>query len=158
MSELYLVTKGVHNILRWVVVFGAVWALLTSFRGLFTRAAWTNNDRRAGLVFSSALGLQLIVGLLLYGISPLITGAMQNMSAAMQNTQLRFFVAEHSVIMILAVVAAQLGYSLSKRAHTDRAKFVRSSLGYGLATLLVLYAIPWPGLSYGRPLLPWYWG
>ena len=55
--------------------------------------------------------------------------------------------------MILAVVAAQLGYSLSKRAEGDRAKFMRSSLGYGVATLLVLYAIPW-----WRPLLPWYWG
>ncbi len=146
---MYELLKDLHNILRWVVVLGGVYALLTSFRGLFGRAAWTASDRRAGLVFTSSLNLQLVVGLLLYFVSPLVQGALQNMSAAMQSDQLRFFAVEHLTVMILAVVAAQLGYSLAKRAPSDRAKFVRSSAGYLVAAVLVAYAIPW-----GRPLLP----
>ena len=146
---MYEFLKGLHNILRWVVVLGGIYALITAFRGLFTRAAWTAGDRRAGLIFTSALNLQLVVGLLLYFVSPLIQGALQNMSAAMGNDQLRFFTVEHSSIMIVAVIAAQLGYSLARRADSDRAKFVRASVGYLVAAVLVAYAIPW-----WRPLLP----
>jgi hypothetical protein len=51
--------------------------------------------------------------------------------------------------MILALLAAQLGYSLAKRAKDDRGKFVRSSLGYLVAALLMAYGIPW-----WRPLFP----
>lgn len=146
---MYELLKGLHNILRWVVVLGGLYALFTAFRGLFSRAAWTAGDQRAGLIFTSSLNLQLVVGLLLYFVSPLIQGALQNMSAAMGNDKLRFFAVEHATIMVLAVIAAQLGYSLAKRADSDRAKFVRASVGYTVAALLVAYAIPW-----WRPLLP----
>lgn len=146
---MYELLKDLHNILRWVVVLGGLYALFTSFRGLFGRAAWTAADRRAGLIFTSSLNLQLVVGLLLYFVSPLVQGALQNMGAAMGNDELRFFAVEHLTIMILAVVAAQLGYSLARRAASDRAKFVRASVGYTVAALLVAYAIPW-----WRPLLP----
>ena len=146
---MYELLKGLHNILRWVVVLGGVYALVTAYRGLFSRAPWTTSDQRAGLIFTSSLNLQLVLGLLLYFVSPLIQGALQNMGAAMGNDQLRFFTVEHASIMILAIVAAQLGYSLAKRAPDDRAKFVRASVGYTVAALLVAYAIPW-----WRPLLP----
>lgn len=146
---MYELLKDLHNILRWVVVLGGLYALVTSFRGLFSRTAWTAADRRAGLIFTSSLNLQLVVGLLLYFVSPLVQGALGNMGAAMANDELRFFAVEHLTIMILAVVAAQLGYSLAKRAESDRAKFVRSSVGYLVAAVLVAYAIPW-----WRPLLP----
>lgn len=146
---MYEIIKGLHNILRWVVVLGGIYAIVTALRGLLTGASWTATDKRAGIIFTSALGAQLLVGILLYVISPLIKAAMADMSAAMQSSELRFFVAEHFVIMILALVAAQLGYSLGKRAPTDRAKFMRSSIGYVLAGLLLAYGIPW-----WRPLFP----
>lgn len=147
---MYELIKGLHNIVRWVVVFGGVYALVTALRGLFTGATWGATDKRAGVIFTSALGLQLILGILLYFVSPYIQGLMgAGMDTVMANSEARFFVVEHFTVMLLALVAAQLGYSLGKRAPSDRAKFVRSSVGYVLAALLIAYGIPW-----WRPLLP----
>lgn len=141
---------GLHNLLRWVVLVAGVLAIGASFRGLVIRAPWTDGVRRLGLVFLSSLHLQLVLGLILYAFSPLIRNALGNMSAAMQSDQLRFFVVEHLTLMILAVVSAQLGYSLSKRVEGDRKKFVRAGIGYGLAGILLIVGIPW-----WRPLIPW---
>lgn len=147
----YEILKAIHNILRWVVVLGGLYAIVTSLQGLLSKGKWHDNNRRAGVIFTSALHLQLVIGLILYFISPYIQGLLRTgMGNIMGDTQSRFFAVEHLVTMILAIIAAQIGYTLAKRASTDRASFMRSSIGYILAGLLIAYAIPW---QY-RPLLP----
>lgn len=141
---------GLHNLLRWVVLVAGVLAIGSTLRGVATRGPWTDGVRRLGLIFLSSLHVQLVLGLILYVLSPLVRNALGNMSAAMESDQLRFFVMEHLVLMILAIVAAQLGYSLSKRAESDRAKYLRAAIGYGLSGVLLIFGIPW-----WRPLIPW---
>jgi hypothetical protein len=41
-------------------------------------------------------------------------------AGAMKDSVLRFYAVEHLAGMLLAVVVAQVGYSISKRAPTDR--------------------------------------
>jgi hypothetical protein len=147
---LYQIIKGLHNVLRWVVVLGGIYAIVTSLQGLFNKGTWTDTNKRAGLIFTNALNIQFVLGIILYVVSPYINGLLKaGMGNAMSDQQSRFFIIEHGFTMILALVAAQLGYSLARRAKTDRAKFVRSSIGYVLAALLIAYAIPW-----SRPLFP----
>lgn len=146
---MYLFLKGLHNVVRWVVVLGGVAAVVVVLRGLFSRATWGETERRVGLVFSSALNLQFLIGILLFVVSPIVRTGLRDMGAAMGNDQMRFFTVEHTLLMLLAAVAAQLGYSLSRRAGSDRARFVRASIGYVLAVVLLAVGIPW-----WRPLLP----
>jgi cytochrome c biogenesis factor len=147
---MYEFLKGLHNLLRWIVMLGGVWALITAVRGLAVRAQWTASERRAGAIFAGSLHLQIVVGLLLYLVSPLIRGGFSDFAAAMGDRATRFFLMEHMVIMILAAVAAQVGLSTARRASDDRSSFVRATVGYALAWALLLYGIPW-----WRPLLPW---
>lgn len=139
----YLILKNTHNILRWVVLLSALVTLYAVFGGMLRRQAWGVLQRVSGLVFSSAVGLQIVLGLVLYGISPITLGAMKDMSAAMKNSMMRFYAVEHIFIMILAFVAAQLGYSLSKRSDNDARKYRIAAIGYSLAVLLILAGIPW---------------
>jgi hypothetical protein len=116
----YEILKGLHNIVRWVVVLGGIYALVLTLQGLFSRAAWTATVQRAGLIFTSALNLQFVLGLILFFISPYIQGLLQaGMSNIMGEREPRFFVVEHWFSMILAIIAAQLGYSLARRAKDD---------------------------------------
>jgi hypothetical protein len=147
---MYEFLRGLHNLTRWLVLLGGVWALVAALRGLMSRAGWTAADRRAGAIFAGVLSFQFLLGLLLYFVSPLVRGGFSDFGAAMSNDVTRFFLIEHLVIMLLAVASAQIGLSTAKRAEGDRAKFVRASIGYGLAMALILYGIPW-----WRPLLPW---
>lgn len=139
----YFILKNTHNILRWVVLLSALVTLYAVFSGMLRRQAWGMLQRISGLVFSSSVGLQIILGLVLYGISPITTGAMKDMGTAMKNSMLRFYAVEHIFIMILAFVAAQLGYSLSKRSDNDARKYRIAAIGYSLAVLLILAGIPW---------------
>jgi len=146
---MYEFLKGLHNIVRWVVLLGGIAAVVLALRGLFTRAAWSDLERRVGTIFAGSIHLQLVIGFILYFVSPFIQGGMRDFGAAMGNPELRFFLVEHMVIMILAAVAAQVGSSMAKKAPNDRAAFTRASVGFVLALALIFYGIPWD-----RPALP----
>ena len=148
----YQILLSLHNLTRWLVLGAMLWALFVIGRDLLKKAPWTDEDKRAGVVFTGALGLQLLLGLAVYFIGPYFALAAEGMGAITADRVVRFFALEHPVQMILAVVVAQVGYSVSKRAGTDRKKFLWAAAGYGVAALLVLGSIPWPGLEYGRPL------
>jgi membrane protein DedA with SNARE-associated domain len=154
----YIFLRDTHSLLRWVVLLACLWALARVWSGFFGRSEWTRKDQMAGLLFTSVLNLQLILGIILYAISPITRAAMTNFAAAMKDGTLRFFAVEHVAGMLVAVVVAQLGYSLAKRAATDRAKFLRSAIAYSIAALLILASIPWPFMKYGRPLFPSFGG
>lgn len=136
--------RGLHNLLRWVIVLGGVYALVLMLRGLLTQAQWTPSDGTAARVFTYSLHLQLVVGVILYAITPLLSGGI---GAALTD---RLLLIEHVVLMLVAVVAAQLGTSLARRASTDRAKFTRAFAGYLVALVVIFWATPW-----GQNLIPW---
>lgn len=152
---MYIFLKDTHSILRWLVILSGLWALFRVWAGLIKGSVWTKQDRIAGLVFTSTLNVQFLIGLALYGISPITTAAMKAFGAAMKEPGLRFFAVEHPTGMILAVVLAQVGFSISKRAETDRSKFLKATVFYTIAALLIVASIPWPGSeAHGRPLFP----
>ena len=154
----YLFLKDTHSLLRWIVILACFWALARVWSGFFGRAEWTRKDQTAGLVFTSLLNLQFLLGLVLYAISPITRSALSNFAAAMKDSALRFYAVEHFAGMLLAVVVAQIGYSISKRAATDRGKFLRAAALYSIAGLIILASIPWPFMKYGRPLFPTFGG
>ncbi len=141
---MYEFLKGLHNLLRWVVVLGGVFALGRMVRGLATQARWSATDGLAARVFTYGMHSQLLIGLILYGLTPLVRGGI-----AVPLSE-RLLLIEHATIMLLAVVAAQLGTSLARRAEKDRAKFLRATLGYAVAGLFIVWATPW-----GRSIVPW---
>lgn len=154
----YLFLKNIHNLLRWLVIFSCFWALWRVWGGLAARSVWTKKDRLAGLIFTSVLNVQFLIGLVLIGISPLMRSAMLDFGATMKNSSLRFFLVEHPVMMLLAVIIAQAGFSMSKRVPDDHKKFARATIMYTISAVLILAAIPWPFLPHGRPLFPAFGG
>jgi hypothetical protein len=143
--------QGLHNLVRWVVVLGGLWALIAVVRGLAGKLRYDAAAEGAGKFFVSVLDLQVVIGVILYLVSPLVKAAMtQGMAAAMQNADLRFFLVEHAVIMVLAAVAAHVGLATARRGATDQAKYTRALIWYLIAAVLIAYGTPW-----GRSLVPW---
>lgn len=141
---MYEFLQGLHNLLRWIIVIGGVYALLVMLRGLVGSARWTSTEDTAARIFTYSLHLQLLVGLVLSAVTPLVRSGM------MAPIDARISLIEHLVTMILAVVAAQVGTSTARRASTDRAKFTRAFVAYLVAAIFIFWATPW-----GRSLVPW---
>ena len=73
---MYVVLLTLHSLIRWVVVLAALVALVRAIGGLAGRQAWSALDRRLGVIFTSAMDTQLLIGLLLYFFfSPITTRA-----------------------------------------------------------------------------------
>jgi hypothetical protein len=151
---MFITLLTLHNITRWLVVVFAVLALVRAYSGWFGKKDYIKADRMAGMLFGSFMDLQLLLGLILYiFLSPTTTNAFKNFGGAMADGYIRFYAVEHIAIMLIAIVLVHVGSAMVKKAEETVKKHRRAALWYSASILLVLAAIPWPFLSYGRPLL-----
>jgi hypothetical protein len=152
---LYVATKHLHNLTWWIILLSGIWAVAVSWRGLLTGAAWTKRERLAGLVFSSALATQLLIGIVLYFSSDIVHSYFAGgLTTGKEKVIAAFFAMMHPVAMFTAVIFGQVGFSVSKRMSDDRAKFRVAVLCYTAALAIVLASVPWPFMPYGRSLVP----
>jgi hypothetical protein len=140
-----------HNALRWVILVAGVMAVVRAVQGLKGDIPYAP-ARRVGVLFMVSLHVQLLTGLVLFVVSPLIHRAMADMKATMADAATRFFVAEHPTLMVIAIVVMTVGSIVAKNAPDDAARH-RKLLVFSVVTLLLLLAgIPWqralvPGLG-----------
>lgn len=151
---MYLSVLAFHNLIRWLVLVAGVIAVVWAITGWAGKRAWGTQDKRIGLLFTVALDVQILLGLLLYGVfSPITTHAFANFGAAMGDATLRFWLVEHLSIMLVAAGLAHTGRALSKKATSHQASHQRAALFFGLALAAIVAGIPW-----FRSLLPQFLG
>jgi hypothetical protein len=135
---MHAVLLFIHSLLRWFVLAAGLYAVARAF----------GRDGRAGRWFPILLDIQVLLGLILYWLSPITSSAFANMRGAMQNSVTRFWVVEHVVSMLVALALAHIGLARAKKGKRGVA------ILYLLALVMILIGIPWPPLPYGRPLIP----
>lgn len=151
---MYTLLLTLHNVARWFVLLFGVIAVARAFSGWAGKKEWTRRDRVAGSMFVGMIDLQLLLGLALYiFFTPFTKTLFSNFGAAMQDGVTRFFGLEHSLGMLVALVAAHAGSVAVKRAGTALSKHKRAALWFTAVLVMILAMIPWPFLQYGRPLL-----
>ncbi len=135
----------IHSWLRWVVLILAIVVIFKSFSGWFAQKQFTKGDNQTSVFFIAFMHTQLVLGLLLYFVySPLGSAAFEGgMGAVMKNGAIRYWAVEHITTMILAVVVAQVGRSISKKAATAVKKHRALAIYTFLALVLMLSRIPW---------------
>jgi hypothetical protein len=158
---MYTVVLTLHSWIRWAALPLGIVATFAALFGSDTQqpspgsqgSTGSQAADRWGRLLLMALDTQMLLGLLLYvALSPFTGEAFKDFGGAMRNPLLRFWAVEHIGTMILAVVAAHAGKALGGKAQTPHAKRLRYSIGFGLSTILMVVAIPWPGRMNGRPL------
>jgi hypothetical protein len=84
--------------------------------------------------------------LLLYGVfSPVLQKAFADFGGAMKDGVLRYWAVEHMTMMVIAVAFAHIGAARVKKASSDVAKHRVAVIFFGLAILMIVASIPWPG-------------
>lgn len=132
-----------HSALRWLVLVLLVVATLHALIGWLGRRDYEKLSRILAISTLIAVNVELLIGFGLYLLSPLTTAAFADFGAAMQTKELRFFAAEHPVLMVVAAIFAHLGSIYAKAGATDLIRHRRAATWFGLALISVLYAIPW---------------
>jgi hypothetical protein len=148
---MYTTVLLIHSWMRWIALIAAVGATFAAVRG---RVQGPDSlADRWGLALTTAVDIQLLLGLLLYlVVSPNMQEIRAHFGEAMKNPQLRFWAVEHVAAMVVAVVLVHVGRVLARKAATPAAKRMRLIVCFGLATVLIILGTPWPGMPAGRPL------
>ena len=149
----YIATLHLHTLVWWIVLLTGLWAVFRAWRGFLLRSAWTRHERMAGLVFSSALATQFLIGLALYFQSPTAQALYTGGTTGADRIAAIFFGLVHPLTMFTAAVLGQVGFSVSKRMGEDRRKYRAAVVWYTAALVVLLLAVPWPWLSYGKSLM-----
>lgn len=145
-----------HSLLRWVVLATGVFAVVRGISGWRSGRQWTRADDRAARWFTSALDLQMLLGLLLYfWLSPITTAALLDFGSVMGNGGLRFWAIEHPFGMIVGIALAHIGRGRLRKIGADARRHRTAAIFFTLSLLVILASIPWPGSAQGRPLFRW---
>ncbi len=145
---MYAVVLYAHSYNRWLVLVAAALALFASYRGWLGGRAYGRAEAVASRGFAGLLDLQVLLGLVLYALSPIVRAGLGDLGAAMSVRELRFFAVEHITGMLIALAFLHVGATRVRRASTDGAKFRQSAMWQTLAALSILVSVPW-----WRPLL-----
>jgi hypothetical protein len=119
-------------------------AVLNALRGIFSTKTFASNDLRVSLFALIFSHIQLVIGLVLYFVSPWFAfWSDLGVGGVMKNSEARLYLVEHPFTNIIALFLITLGWSLHKRQTEDKKKFLRLGVFYGLGLLLLLSRIPW---------------
>ena len=144
-SHMYTTIQFIHSYWAYLVLLIILLATINALAGFFSKREYGAKDFRISLFALIVTHIQLLIGLVLYFVSPL---GLQNitssgMGVVMKDSTARLYAVEHPLIMILTVVFITIGYSKHKKKETSKSKFKTIVIFYTIALVLVLAKIPW---------------
>ena len=139
---MYALIKIIHSYWAYLVLLILAVAIFNSFLGKILRRDFSTKDLRIslfGLIFSH---IQLVIGLILYFVSPWFGKWSELGVGVIKNAETRLYLIEHPITNILAIVLITMGWSMHKRQSLSGKKFLRIGLFYTLGLVLLLSKIP----------------
>jgi len=136
---MYEFIKNLHSGWAYIALLLLVVAVINSIVGLVGKKEFTAKDRKIAIFGLIGTHTQLLIGLILYFVSPLGFSSLGQMS----DKALRLTSMEHPLINIIAITLITIGWSKHKKLTTSESKFKTFSIFYSLGLILILSRIPW---------------
>ena len=145
MPEIFLLF---HSYFRWIVIFTfliSIFFLINSYKSKI----FLDTFKKIHKIFAIALSIQYLIGIILYGLSPITLRVFTEFAVVMKDKDLRFFAVEHNFIMTIALAFSHITNAKLKKETQDFQKQFRTVLiFYIFIIILLIIGIPWY-----RPLL-----
>ena len=129
--------KDLHSGFRYVVFIMVVSAIIQSVLGWLGKKPYTEVNRRVNLFALISAHIQLLIGIVLYFLSPNV----QFNSSTMKTETTRYFTVEHWLMMVIAIVLITIGHSKSKKIALPEGKHKTIAIFYIIAFLIIIGAI-----------------
>ena len=134
---LYSFFLHLHSGFRYIVMVLVLLAILLSLAGWFGKRPYTKSNRLINLFAMISAHTQLLIGLVLYFISPFV----KFNGDTMKDATTRYWTVEHIAMMIFAIVLITVGHSKSKKLVLPERKHRIIAIYYLLALLVIVLAI-----------------
>jgi|SRR5690554_5774903 len=139
---MYLILKESHNKVGLIILFSLLLIILFIAVRFLLKKPFDRTSRIASLIGLTLVHIQFSLGLLLYFMSPL---GIDNFSGtSMKHSISRFYIVEHPIGMVLAIVLITLANRISrKRELSSNGVYKRVLLYYTIAFGIIAYLTPW---------------
>lgn len=138
---MYTGFKHLHSFLAYILLAALVFSLIYVAVRFYKKESFNEKTRKVALIGFIASHLQLLIGIVLYVISPV--GLSHFSGEAMQDTLSRLYVLEHPLTMLIGIILISVGYIKAKKPGDDARRFKTIIIFYGLGLFLILLRIPW---------------
>jgi hypothetical protein len=136
---MYNFIQKFHSGWAYLALILLVVAIVNSLLGSTSNKEFRAKDRKIALFALIAIHIQLVVGLILYFVSPLGKASL----GEMKDAALRLTSLEHPLINIIAITLITIGWSKHKKASTSQSKFKSIWIFYLIGLALILLRLPW---------------
>lgn len=141
---MYQTIFNLHSLCAYVTLAVLVVATFNAIIGFFSKREYKALDLRLGLFALIFSHIQLLLGLILYMVSPLLQSwSSVGAKVIMKDSYLRKMLVEHPLMIIIAVTLITIGWSLHKKQKTSQRAFGKIAIFYLLGLIFILAMIPW---------------
>jgi hypothetical protein len=145
----------IHSWLRWFTLITCIGAIVYAARPV--RPGTTELPGKGWDVYLMlAVDLQMLTGLILYfGLSEFTKVAMENPRGAWLDPSVRYWSIIHAGAMFASLLTVRVARVMALNAPTPQIAQRRRLVWFVISTIVILAALPWPGLANARPLFRW---
>lgn len=133
-----------HSVFRWLVLISLMYAIYRAFNGYIFRREFSKHDDAVRHWTATIAHIQLMLGILIYTQSPLISYFWKNKNETSASPDFLFFSVLHPVLMFITITVLTVGSAKAKRVTVARQKFSIMIYWFIIALVLIFIAIPWP--------------
>lgn len=126
-----------HSLLRYFILAALIVVIVKAVISLINKQPYTKVDNRIGLYLFIFTHMQLLIGLILYFVSPQVKFGSDTMSDKLT----RYWTVEHLTAMIIAVVLITLARTSIKRMTDDSGKHRRLLIYNAMALAIIVGTI-----------------
>lgn len=127
-----------HSGLRYLILALLFYVLIRGAWALIAKKGYLKSDKLSALILLALVHSQMILGFVLYFISPKVVFS----ELTMKIQAIRFLTVEHPLMMLVAIALITIGFSKAKRVDESK-KHQTIVIYYGIALILIIAAIPW---------------
>ncbi|MFI1744954.1 hypothetical protein [Thalassobellus sediminis] len=140
---MYEIILSIHSYWAYLVLFILIIAVANALIKTLGDKEYEAKDFRISLFTLIVSHIQLLIGLILYFVSPRFELWSELGGGVMSNSIARLYLVEHPFVNIIAVALITIGYSKHKNKLTSNAKLKTIAVSYTIALVLLLSRIPW---------------
>ena len=141
MLDLLLLT---HSVLRYFILVFLLIVIVRSFMGWQKKSLYLPLDDKFSLWLFMFTHTQLLIGLIVYFISPVVIFS----AASMKDTVARYWLVEHITMMVIAIVLITVARITAKKMADAVAKHKRLFIFNTIALAIILLAIAQSGRGF----------
>lgn len=138
---MYTGLQHAHSGLAYLLLAALIFSIGYNLIAYLGKKPFTDGNRKIALIGFIASHIQLLIGLVLYFVSPL--GSSNFSGANMKDSTSRLYMLEHPLTMIIAIVLITIGYSKAKKLQDSDQRYKKMLIFYTLGLILILSRIPW---------------